>query len=213
MTYIEDFLGTSPDKVTLEALKNFLKANPTENLHLEFKSGKMFLNEEEVKLNLTKVVSSFANSDGGLFIIGVNEKKAAGEAKSSSLEIDGVPSDNRHTKETLENILISEISPKIDSLIIIPVAVEEGKKVFLIEVPKSERAPHMASDNKYYKRHNFQILAMEDYEVREVICGRRGPRLKLELEMSNARSENDVLRFSIELFLINIGKWRPGIRH
>ena len=204
MTYIEGFLKTPPDKVTLEALKNFIKQNPAEDLHLEFKSGKIF--EHDRIGELTKAVSSFANSDGGLFIIGVAENKANKDGKRSTLEIDGVPSDNRHSKETLENMLLSNIYPKIDSLIIIPIAVEEGKNAFLIEVPKSERAPHMASDHRYYKRRNFQKELMEEYEIRDIICGRRSPRLKLKLEISNVRLDKDILRFSAMPLLINIGK-------
>jgi len=204
MTYIEGFLKTPPDKVTLEALKNFIKQNPAEDLHLEFKSGEIF--EHDRIGELTKAVSSFANSDGGLFIIGVAENKANKDGKRSTLEIDGVPSDNRHSKETLENMLLSNIYPKIDSLIIIPIAVEEGKNAFLIEVPKSERAPHMASDHRYYKRRNFQEEPMEEYEIRDIICGRRSPRLKLKLEISNVRLDKDILRFSAKPLLINIGK-------
>jgi hypothetical protein len=66
------------------------------------------------------------------------------------------------------------IKPRIDGVRIKAVAlhsIRPGKILYVVCVPQSLRAPHMASDHRYYRRYNFQSVPMEDYEVRDV--GRR----------------------------------------
>lgn len=43
----------------------------------------------------------------------------------------------------------------------------------MIEVGKTVRGPHQASDKRYYKRHNFKSAPMEDYEIADVRARRR----------------------------------------
>ena len=40
--------------------------------------------------------------------------------------------------------------------------------IYVISIPQSTRAPHMASDKRFYKRFNFESVPMEEYEVRDV---------------------------------------------
>jgi len=40
--------------------------------------------------------------------------------------------------------------------------------IYLVKIPESNQAPHMANDNKYYKRQNFRSVAMEEHEVRNL---------------------------------------------
>ncbi len=51
---------------------------------------------------------------------------------------------------------------------IIPVRFENdvSKTIYVIKIPERNQAPHMASDNRYYKRFNFGYARMEEYEVR-----------------------------------------------
>ena len=58
----------------------------------------------------------------------------------------------------------------------------EGKVVYVVSVPHSTRAPHMAADHRFYKRFNFESIAMEEYEVRDVSRRRDGPDLGLDLQ-------------------------------
>jgi hypothetical protein len=41
-----------------------------------------------------------------------------------------------------------------------------GRVLYVIEVPESARAPHMAN-HRFYKRFECESLPMEEYEVRE----------------------------------------------
>ena len=64
------------NEYTIKDLEDFLKLEVEENRHLDYKRGDA-LSFENKKINeITKDVSSFANSDGGLIIYGVDEDKS-----------------------------------------------------------------------------------------------------------------------------------------
>lgn len=202
MDLIEAFFKVRREDLTIETLKDFISTHPEENLHMEFKSGQFFSYDHRV--GISKEVSSFANSDGGILIIGVTEKKDKG--KSFADKLDGVLISPKHSKESLENILISNISPPIDSVNITPLE-ENGMNVFVLEIPQSERAPHMASDNRYYKRLNFQSVPMEQYELEYYLLGRKKtPRLTAKFVLSSWKIQNDNLNFSMEILIRNLGR-------
>jgi hypothetical protein len=122
------------------------------------------------KTELSKDVSAFANSDGGSLIYGVTENRETHEP----LEIDVGYDPAAVTEEWIEQVINSRIKPRIDGARIKAVAlhsIRPGKILYVVYVPQSLRAPHMASDHRYYRRYNFQSVPMEDYEVRDV--GRR----------------------------------------
>ncbi|HUW34061.1 MAG TPA: ATP-binding protein [Planctomycetota bacterium] len=82
------------------------------------------------------------------------------------------------TKEWLEQVIISNIQPRIDSIVINPVELKTqrlGRFAYVVCVPQSDRAPHQANDKRYYKRFNFQSVPMEDHEVRDVMFRQRVP--------------------------------------
>lgn len=200
--YIESFFGVKGENLTHDMLEQFISSQPEENLHLEFKSGAFF--DANKKDDITRAVTSFANSDGGLLIIGVKEKKTDGKSYADS--IDGVQVDSKHSKEALENILISSISPKIDLLQILRLE-ENGRSIFILDIPKSERSPHMASDKRYYKRLNFQKIPMEHYEVEDYLYGRKKtPKLTAKFKFSASQSQNSNLEYTMEISIRNLGK-------
>jgi hypothetical protein len=54
---------------------------------------------------------------------------------------------------------------------------------YIVTVPQSTRAPHQASDKRFYKRFNFQSVAMEEYEIRDVARRAETPDLRIEFEL------------------------------
>lgn len=147
---------------TLKEIKNLLNKIP-EDLHLEYKGGKA-INHSEVK-EISKDVSAFANSDGGVLIYGVQEDKAT----HLPISIDGVDS-KIYSHEWLENIIKSNISPIIPDFVIKTIKIKKGSNlvIYSISIPKSYRAPHQAKDKKFYKRYNFKSEAMENYEINDI---------------------------------------------
>ena len=146
--------------------------------------------------------------DGGILILGIIEKqeKSNGYFYSYAESIEGIIADAKHTKETLENILTSTISPKIDNLEIYKVEID-GKNVFILEIPKNERAPHMAYDHRYYKWLNFQKQPMENYEVEDAMFGRRKiSKLTAKFKFANAVYNSNFISFTMDISICNIGK-------
>lgn len=136
-----------------------------ENISLDYKECIALTNTDRSKNELSKDVSAFANSIGGSIIYGVKEEEHI------PVKIDDGVDPKEITKEWLESIIDSRISPKIDGLEIIPIELKEtnpGRYIYAVNIPQSTRAPHQASDKRYYKRYNFKSAPMEDYEIKDI---------------------------------------------
>ena len=89
------------------------------------------------------------------------------------------------SREWLEQVINSGIQRRIDGIRIACIELPQthpGKVAYVVHVPQSTRAPHQASDHRFYKRFNFQSVAMEEYEVRDI--ARRGDAPDLRLTLS-----------------------------
>lgn len=158
---------------TVNDLIKIVKNNLTEYKTLEFKS--LYALALDAKNEISKDVSSFANSGGGIIIYGIRENK---EDLEIYLELEkGLEPNNRFNKEWLENVIFSRVSPKIKGLYINPIKLPNNNYVYVVIIPQSTTA-HMAGNNRYYKRHNFKTEPMEDYEVRDVMNRLNKPHLR-----------------------------------
>src|SRR5256714_14272167 len=159
-------------------LLDLVKAGTQESIELDFKESKAFENTEKKKDDISKDISAFANSAGGTVIYGMKEDKNTHLA--AGLDEGSDPTDI--TKEWLEQVINSRIHRRIDGVRIsqIPLTAFKGRVAYVVYVPSSTRAPHQASDKRFYKRFNYQSVPMEEYEVRDV--SRRGeiPDLRIE---------------------------------
>lgn len=137
-----------------------------ESLTLEYKRCGSLSDTDKEKNQISKDVSAFANSVGGIIIYGMIES----DGHVSSAIDDGFDP-KKVSKEWLESVIDSRISPKIEGLVITPIELAEtrpGRCLYVIKVPQSIRAPHQASDFRYYKRYNFKSMPMEDYEIKDI---------------------------------------------
>jgi hypothetical protein len=139
-----------------------------ESLTLEYKASAALARNDKSTNELSKDVTAFANSDGGVIVYGIKEDKHL------PIQIDlGQDPTAGITKEWLENVLISKARPRIEGLVIKPIELVSQlnrRFAFAVEIPRATfRAPHQAADHRYYKRHNFQSLPMEDYEIRDIL--------------------------------------------
>lgn len=134
-----------------------------ESIHLDFKAAGALAKDDKKKNEIAKDVSAFANSDGGIIIYGISE---IGHKADSYSFVDG----DVFTKEWLEQIINSNIQKRINNIRIVPLRQDGDIKrtVYLVKVPRSNNAPHMSGDKRYYKRYNFQSVMMEEYEVRDL---------------------------------------------
>lgn len=198
---------------TKERLDSNISQKIEENKHLEYKSAGAIGKSEEKRKEISKDVSSFANSDGGILIYGIKEfddtlKKHLPE------KIDPV---NRleFSKEWLENVISGNISPIIDKMEITPITIDEENNlvVYIISIEKSNTA-HQANDNRYYKRHNFKAIPMEDWEVKDVINRGNKPKIDISLYANKIFDKlNESSPPKCELLVVLKNSGNIGVQH
>lgn len=169
--------------INLEYIQSLIDNEIKESLTLEYK--KELNNNNEI----AKDISSFANSNGGKIIYGIDEK-------------DGLPNsknwlNSKGVKERIESLIVANIHPEIREYNIFDVKNPNNptQAIFVVDIPESIDAPHMVN-NKYYLRRNFLSEPMEDLEVKNAIF-RRGLRKAIEFEVTQNLEMTKKMRSSL----------------
>lgn len=158
-----------------------------EGPYLEYKSGRLFESKnEKIFETLSKEITAFGNSAGGVIIIGVEE-----DSNRCISEIKPI-FDETKTDSWIENGLLTRINPPI-SLNINTLDVRGGK-IFVIDVPASHAAPHQAGDRKYYARRLYRVDPLLAFEINDI--RRRTIENPLRVSMSLSFSEG-LINFTI----------------
>ncbi|WP_052600014.1 helix-turn-helix domain-containing protein [Aureispira sp. CCB-QB1] len=156
-----------------------------EGYHLDYK--KSLGNPDRAKNELAKDISSFANSNGGYLIIGVND----------NLEILGVDKEinNKPIDEWLNQVVGSNIEPNVlyydPKIIDIP---SSNKVLVVIHIPESTKKPHMVSSlYTYYVRINDSSKKANHYQIRDMFefSRNRTSDFNKFLEKKNLLDEDD----------------------
>lgn len=183
----------SDETWNFERVRRMIDDGIEESLHLDYKAAGSLAKIDRKKEEIVKDVTAFANSDGGLIIYGVREHTDHARKHLPS-EVEPI---NRaeFSKEWLEHV-ISNAAPRIHGVRIhpIPIPDDETKCLYVVEIPKGETA-HQSTDFKYYRRYNFESVAMRDHQVRDVMNRIKVPRLELQayLGMRNPREESSLI--------------------
>ncbi|MFL5738616.1 MAG: helix-turn-helix domain-containing protein [Flavisolibacter sp.] len=174
----------------MEAIQSFINEGIEESLHLDYKAGDALQKTDSRKKEVSKDISAMANSAGGTIIYGIREFASPGKRHLPE-KLDPVDR-SEFTREWLEQVINSNIQPKIDGVTITPVTIDGSEKVvYVLDIPQSGTA-HQAADKRYYKRYNFESVAMEDYEIRDVMSRLKTPLLTLEFVLEKKlRIEKD----------------------
>lgn len=188
------------DNYSIDDIYNLISNEVEENIHLDYKEARALGKEDPKKTEITKDVSAFANSDGGVIVYGISEASHKPKAISP---IDG----KTFTKEWLENV-IQQIQPRIDGIKIFPIRVDGNieKSIYVVQIPRSANAPHMAKDHRYYKRFNFESVPMEDYEVKDAYNRVTTPNLAVDSCTFYVEEEkNDQVTYHLSAAVLNKG--------
>jgi predicted HTH transcriptional regulator len=148
-------------------LLELIRVGEQESLTLDYKGSPGLAKTDKCRSDLSKDVSSLANSAGGFLVYGMLENKHV----PTSIDI-GVDR-NVITKEWLESVIKSVIQPVVDDLVIKQIELPSkgtNKVAYVVQIAQAaSRAPYQANDYRYYKRFNFESTPMEDYEVRDLM--------------------------------------------
>lgn len=179
-----------PKKYDIDYLNSLISEEEEENLHLDYKAANALGKTDGKKSEISKDVSAMANSDGGAIIYGISEYKDK-ESRYKPEKIDPVER-RQFSKEWLEQVINSNIQPKIKNIIITPVTISETEVVFVVKVPKSDTA-HQAKDKRYYKRYNFESVPMDDYEVKDILNRAKNPKIGMEFRFIKEFDKKEML--------------------
>lgn len=175
-----------------------------ESLSLDYKrADSLNKTDDKKKAEIVRDVTAMANSSGGTLIYGIAEFSEKSQRHLPE-RLDPI-SRTEISKEWLDQI-IQSIHPRVENVVIHPVTIDEKANTvcYVVEVPQSYTA-HQARDHVYYKRHNFQNLPMQDYEVRDVMNRRTNPRIKASIFINrrpNHHSGKGLLLVKLE----NVGR-------
>ena len=131
-----------------------------ESIHLDYKASAALTGRRG---ELSKDVSAFANSDGGVIVFGIEENNHL------PIRVDSGVAHTELNREQIENQIQGNVAPRIAHLEILQIPISGTHSIYVVAVGRSERAPHQDRVNfRYYKRYNFKSAPMEDYEIQDV---------------------------------------------
>lgn len=167
-------------------LLDLIRLGVQEGLELDYKQCDALQRSDGKKNEISKDVSAFSNSAGGVIVYGMKEDGHV----PTSIDVGFDP--NEISKEWLEQVINSRIQRRIDGVRVNQVALlttSPGKVAYVVVVPTSIRAPHQAADKRFYKRFNFESVPMEEYEIRDTANRSAVPDLDIEFAFVSSGSK------------------------
>ena len=158
------------DSVTKDTLESFLDSRIPEGLTLDYKAD-ADIGQREKKEEFLKDITSFANSRGGLILIGVNADPVDKAFPAQLSEIIGFnPSPNLDKYlQQLENILRDNLEPRITKYKVKTFQWRNGNIILAISIPKSWNSPHRIGNGFFYARNSIGAYPMSVEEIRKSI--------------------------------------------
>jgi len=172
-----------------------------EDATLDFKRADSLENTDKRKDEISKDVSAFANSAGGMILYGMEESPDPPHYAKALSPIDP----NKSSKEWLEQVINSRVKPRLEGMVVRPIELKkthDGRFAYLVLVPEGATA-YQASDKRYYRRYNFESVPMEDYEVRSVMNRGSRPFYTLKLEAGQVSSHGGSIEFRFRCIVQN----------
>ena len=154
--------------------------NVKEGLHLEYKASDAIDKKlDPKKLEMARDVSAFANADGGQIVYGMTERRSRASGLDDGFDPKVYP------EIWFEQVLQQHVTPILSGVRPYHVPLKSGRVAVVIDIPATKGDPHQTSDGRYYRRHNFNRLIMEHYEVQAAFNRTTTPEPFVTLSLRN----------------------------
>jgi hypothetical protein len=171
---------------TYERIEKMVKDQDSEGLYFEYKGANALGKQNDKKTAITKVISSFANAAGGTVIYGIATYND-GEREHLPEKIDPIRA-SEYSKEWLQQA-INQTQPRPDvEIFAVPVPGTPELVLYVVEIPQSVTV-HQALDKKYYKRLNATTIAMEHYEILDVLGRSKHPKFEVDVSIRKYKTK------------------------
>ncbi|MEZ4468807.1 MAG: ATP-binding protein [bacterium] len=161
---------------------------------------------------LSKQLSAFANASGGRLFLGVDDDGRIDGGVPMDLKGGGV-------RAWLEDIIPDAVEPTLRGFNVFEVRrsgpdslIDEGCAVYVIDIPGSPEAPHMAGDRRYYLRIAGKSRPMGHVHIQDILRRTRHPEVQVARVGPYGKAEPDEgdprgLRIFVclQLFIANTG--------
>ena len=195
----------------VNALEAFINDRQSEELFLDFKRSSNDGNDVRFstvdRKNLSKAISGFGNSEGGVIVWGVNCSPDSDGADVASML---VPLENPKRFASLIQGAISGCTlPPHSGVQNEVIEIDNNKGYVITLVPKSNSAPHQCIVSKHYYIRAGSSFVPTPHDVLAGMFGRRPqPHIFPHFILGVPKFENDVLKLSFGIAIHNEG---PGI--
>lgn len=158
---------------------------PGEHDFQEFKGSAWLDHDGEISPSFlplySKQLSAFANGAGGRLLIGIDDLGEIDGGVSVDLKSGGL-------RGWLEDVTPGAIDPPLTGFNVFEVRSDQsmrsrlapGRAVYVIEIPRSDSAPHQATDHRYYLRIAGKSRPMGHVHIQDVLRRTRHPQVVLE---------------------------------
>ncbi|WP_254021048.1 AlbA family DNA-binding domain-containing protein [Mesorhizobium escarrei] len=160
----------------------------------------------EGRTSIAKALSAFSNSAGGVVVIGVDCRRNTTDGLDCANSLEPLPN-WKAALSALNSAVGDLLQPKNDGVRVagFPSHADESLGYLVIDVPRSERRPHMCQmTGRYFKRSGSASYPMEHYDIEDAFRRRAVPKLKLRTDVYQFMGVGLSLHFRIRLWLDNV---------
>lgn len=151
------------------------------------------VDESKSRQNLSIEISAFANSGGGVLVLGLSNPTKIWSVDDGGIDL---TVKRPSTREWLEDIVPNLVEPPLQRFNIYVIQntsdssqIVTGRGIFIIEIADSEQAPHQATDNRYYARVGGKSRPLRHRLIADIFGRRQNPKLSVSFKIRAGTSK------------------------
>ena len=208
-TRLEEILGKPLAEISWRDLEALVEARVQEAQDLEFKATH-YGNTDSSKRDLAKDIAAFANTVGGVLVIGITEDNQGCATELTPVLLEEGQITRYH------QIVAGQVRPLINfETLNITDPSDQTRGVLLVIVGRSGLAPHAVTINEslgYPRRHDRVIVNLTEHEV-AIYYAERSRLVQSRIEIARTREKEFVKNLdpSYEWFVMSLTPDFPGM--